>query len=32
VRLAATFRMNHDDQVEHIEIFARRLPPAATAG
>lgn len=32
VRLAATFRMNLDDQVEHIEIFARRLPPAGTAG
>jgi predicted SnoaL-like aldol condensation-catalyzing enzyme len=32
VRLAATFRMNFDDQVEHIEIFARRLPPTGASG
>jgi hypothetical protein len=32
VRLASTFRMSPDNRIEHVEIFARRLPPARTGG
>ena len=28
VRVAGTFRLDQNDQIEHIEVFVRRLPPA----
>ena len=28
VRVAATFQMNDDDRIDHIEVFVRRLSPS----
>jgi ketosteroid isomerase-like protein len=30
VRVAATFQMSRSGQIEHIEVFVRRLPPDGT--